>query len=138
MDGVVVQPHRERPIQAAQVRALYDQADWWPERTDAQIAQVLNAAPAVGAWAGGELVGFARVVSDGVFRAFIEDVVVHEQYRRRGVGTELNTRLLAEIQDIHIVTLFCKQSLQPFYQGQGFQPTKQVVLHLNQLTDEPT
>ena len=32
-----------------------------------------------------ELVGFARVVSDGIFRAYIEDVVVHESVRNKGI-----------------------------------------------------
>ena len=40
---------------------------------------------AIGVWEENELVGFARVVSDGVFRAYIEDVVVHENVRNKGI-----------------------------------------------------
>ena len=40
---------------------------------------------AIGVWEENELVGFARVVSDGVFRAYIEDVVVHESVRNKGI-----------------------------------------------------
>ena len=40
---------------------------------------------AIGVWEENELIGFARVVSDGVFRAYIEDVVVHERVRNKGI-----------------------------------------------------
>lgn len=40
---------------------------------------------AIGVWEENELVGFARVVSDGIFRAYIEDVVVHESVRNKGI-----------------------------------------------------
>ena len=43
---------------------------------------------AIGVWEENELVGFARVVSDGVFRAYIEDVVVHESVRNKGIGED--------------------------------------------------
>lgn len=129
MDGMVLKPHRERPIPAGLVRELYAHAGWWPDRTDAQITQVLDAAPAVGAWDGDRLVGFARIVTDGIWRAYIEDVVVHEQYRRRGIGRALMATLLAEVPGIPVVSLFCEQSLASLYQAQGFKPTKQVVMH---------
>jgi len=42
-------------------------------------------------------VGFARVITDYVFRAFIEDVVVHPDYRRAGMG-----RILVEALECHV------------------------------------
>ncbi len=43
---------------------------------------------AIGVWKENELIGFARVVSDGVFRAYLEDVVVHESVRNKGIGED--------------------------------------------------
>ena len=67
-----------------------------------------------------ELVGFARVVSDGIFRAYIEDVVVHESVRNKGIGEKMLTILLREISHIHIVSLFCGEKLIKFYGGGNF------------------
>jgi GNAT superfamily N-acetyltransferase len=129
MNGIAFALHRDRPITPALVRALYDHAGWWPERTLAAIGQVLDSAPAVGAWNGERLVGFARAVTDGNFRAYIEDVVVHEAWRRQGVATLMMACLLDELKGIPVVSLFCKAGLVPVYQGQGFQETRQVVMH---------
>jgi ribosomal protein S18 acetylase RimI-like enzyme len=46
------------------------------------------------AWDGQRLVGFARVLTDGVYRATLWDVVVHPDYQGRGVGEELVNRVL--------------------------------------------
>lgn len=87
-------------------------------------------------WKENELIGFARVVSDGVFRAYIEDVVVHESVRNKGIGEKMLTMLLEEISYIDIVSLFCGEKLITFYGQQQFQATKQIVMHRNQIVKE--
>jgi ribosomal protein S18 acetylase RimI-like enzyme len=69
----------------------------------------MNLGLAVGAWEDERLIGFARAVSDGVFRAYIEDVVVHENYRRSGIGQKLLSRLMNELSDIETVSLFANR-----------------------------
>lgn len=59
---------------------------------------------AIGVWEENELIGFARVVTDGVFRADIEDVVVHESVRNKGIGEKMLTMLLQEVSHIDIVS----------------------------------
>lgn len=122
-------PHASRPITADQVVALYRAEGWWPERTADQVARVLDAFPAVGAWRGDRLVGFARSVSDGVLRAYIEDVVVAPDVRGLGVGRMLVAAIADQLQPIPVVSLFCDPRLVSFYEQAGFRPTRQVVLH---------
>ncbi len=126
---VEVRTAAERPIPARLVRDLYAQVGWWPERSEADIAGMLVRGVAVAAWDDDRLVGFARAVSDGRFRAYIEDVVVHEHYRRQGVATDLLERLLDELGAIDVVSLFCHPVLAPLYEPAGFEPTRQLVLH---------
>lgn len=40
----------ERQIDARQVRALYDQVNWWPVRQPEAIVQILSQDIAIGAW----------------------------------------------------------------------------------------
>jgi ribosomal protein S18 acetylase RimI-like enzyme len=134
--GPVVPPYEilfqhERAIDPQAVKTLYTTVGWWPERQEADIAHILRADLAVGAWAGTVLVGFARVVSDQHFRAFIEDVVVHPEYQRRGIGTLLLAKILDSLQQIETITLFCQPELTSFYEQQGFRASSsQQVLHL--------
>lgn len=91
---------------------------------------MLQGALAVGAWEGEHLVGFARVVSDQRFHAYIDDVAVQPDHQRRGLGRLLLTKLLAGLQEIETVTLFCHLSLVPFYEEQGFRAfPSQVLMH---------
>jgi ribosomal protein S18 acetylase RimI-like enzyme len=110
----------ERPIPAEAVRALYDTVRWWPERSGADIATVLAGSLAVGAWLDGRLVGFARAISDGRFHAYVDDVVVHPDHRRRGVGGRLVSRLVAALSDVDEVTLFSGVENVSFYENLGF------------------
>ena len=79
-------PSGQRDIPAEGVLALYRTADWWPERTADQVRVVLDASSAVGAWHGQDLIGFARAVTDGSLREYVEDVIVSPGWRGRGVG----------------------------------------------------
>jgi ribosomal protein S18 acetylase RimI-like enzyme len=88
----------------------------------------------VAAWDGERVVGFARALSDGEHRAYVEDVVIDPDYRGRGIGEEIVARLLAEIGDVHIVSLFCEPGRVNFYGRNGFVPSgTQVMLHRENL-----
>jgi ribosomal protein S18 acetylase RimI-like enzyme len=76
---------------------LYKAAGWWQESPEARavipamirgslcfmVARSLN----------GRIVGMARVISDGHSDAYIQDVVVLDDYRGKGIGRELVRRL---------------------------------------------
>ncbi|MGV2487876.1 UNVERIFIED_CONTAM: GNAT family N-acetyltransferase, partial [Bacillus mycoides] len=118
------------------IKKLYDSVGWWPERKEVDIQKMLKNSIAIGVWEENELIGFARVVTDGVFRAYIEDVVVHESVRNKGIGEKMLTMLLREISHIDIVSLFCGEKLIKFYGEQQFKATKQIVMHRNQIVKE--
>lgn len=122
--------YRERPIDPQAVRSLYASVDWWPERTEEQIARVLRDDIAIGAWDAEQLVGFARVISDYCFHAYIDDVMVHPSYQHKGIGKLLMTHLIDALPHIETITLFCKSDLVPFYEQQGFRAfPSQTLLH---------
>ena len=92
-----VVPNGEREIPPEGVLKLYRAEGWWPERTAEQVRAVLRAAPAVGAWHGQDLVGFARAVTDGILRAYVEDVIVSPDWRGMGVGQALLAGLMEQL-----------------------------------------
>jgi GNAT superfamily N-acetyltransferase len=129
--------HEERPVDPAQVRRLYESATWGRARDDQGVGLAINASLAVGAWDGDRLVGFARALSDGRYRAYVEDVIVDPGYRQFRVGTKLVAALLDALGDIEIVSLFCAPERVDFYRRNGFvaQPA-QVMMH-RERTDVP-
>jgi GNAT superfamily N-acetyltransferase len=127
-DAVVV-AHSVREIPAEGVLGLYRAVGWWPERTAGQVSAVLRASPAVGAWHGRDLVGFARAVTDGILRAYVEDVIVSPDWRGAGLGRELLAGLLEQLGPVPVVTLFCSPDLARYYEAASFMRTRQVVMH---------
>lgn len=67
----------------------------------------------VGAWKNDVLIGFARAVSDGKFRVYIEDVAINKEFQKLGTGTKLVSVLLEELSHIDVISLFCEYALIP-------------------------
>lgn len=53
---------------------------------------VANTSWVATAWEGNRLVGLARVLSDGVWAAYVLELLVHPDYHHQGVGKELVDR----------------------------------------------
>lgn len=69
-----------------------------------------------------ELVGFARAITDGVYRAFIFDVIVNEGGRKQGIGSILMRCLLDHplLQKAERIELYCPERLISYYEQFGF------------------
>ncbi len=122
--------YAEKPINAMSLIKLYKQEEWWEERKEENIEEMLHNVISIGAWNDDVLIGFARAVSDGDFRAYIEDVMVDSSYQKSRIGTKLVSKLLDETSHIDVVSLFCEESLIPFYERNNFKLSKsQLVMH---------
>ena len=76
----------------------------------------------VAAHDGDRLVGFGRVVSDGVLHAMVYDLITDTAYREQGIGTEILTRLVRKCQEERIpdIQLFSARGMRSFYEQRGF------------------
>lgn len=84
------------PLDPETLRNLYEHAPWARGRTSGDIEFMLNNTDYhFSAWEGEKLVGFARVLTDRIYRATLWDVVVHPDFRQRGVGEALMSRILS-------------------------------------------
>ena len=68
------------------------------------------------------LVGFGRVVSDGVLHAMIYDLIVASDYQHRGIGTQVLNMLIPQCLEYNIrdIQLFCARGKRHFYEKFGF------------------
>ena len=77
-------------IDRAAVHAYLSRSYWAEGRPrEVQDALIDNAARVVGLYHDGELIGFARAISDGYVQSYLADVYVLEEHRGRGLGVEL-------------------------------------------------
>ena len=129
-DDITFANHLDRPIGPAQVRRLYGTVTWGHGRDDEGIQSVIEATVAVGAWDRERLVWFTRAISDGRYRAYIEDVMIDPDYRGRKIGERMVAALVDQLGDIEIVSLFCEPERVAFYGRNGFAVHKtQVMMH---------
>lgn len=83
--------------QREEAAALVATTDWSQDVTAAELTAALEASSAlvgIAEEATGRLIGTARAISDGTRHAWIYDVVVAPEHRRRGVGTRMMALLL--------------------------------------------
>ncbi len=111
--------------------ALFAQADWTANRSAADLQTMLDHSPvAVSVWDGEVLIGYGRAVTDDVYRALVEDVIVDAAYRGQGIGAEIVRRLLERLAHVEEIALVCHEGLIPFYERLGFEKFDMTHMHI--------
>jgi predicted GNAT family N-acyltransferase len=120
----------DRPLPLDAVRRLLAQTDWAAQRTPADLQTMLAGSVWIGAWQDDWLVGFARAITDGVYRALLEDVVVDKALRGQGIGRALVEKLLERLAPVQQILLVCGDHLVPYYGQFGFERVMLPVMQL--------
>jgi N-acetylglutamate synthase-like GNAT family acetyltransferase len=120
-------------INLGDLQALLNTTAFWAQGRnleDLEIA-IANSNPVVVVWDGDVLIGFARAISDGVYRATIWDVVVAQDYQGAGIGRKLVETVLSHplLQRVERVYLMTTQQ-QKFYERIGFVENQSTTLVL--------
>ena len=78
----------------------------------------------LGAYLEEELVGIIRVVGDGASIIFVQDLLVHPEYQRKGVGRLLLLEILEKYQQVHQKVLLTDntEKTKAFYKKVGMTP----------------
>ena len=119
------------PINPEELRQLLQQTSWADKRDPLDIQRMLDRSQiTLGVWDEDKLIAFARVITDDLFRALIDDVVVDQSYRHQGVASEMLGRILKRLEHIEIVMLDCGTDLIGFYGQFGFEPKDGASLEL--------
>ena len=106
----------------ARLHELY-QLEWWTRGRNLEDVRAMVSSSeylyGIAPDESDELVGFARVLSDKVFKALIFDVVVD---RGQALGRQLMERILSDprLARVKHFELYCLPELEPFYERLGF------------------
>ncbi|WP_231607388.1 GNAT family N-acetyltransferase [Fictibacillus sp. 18YEL24] len=111
--------------QLEELHSLFKNEWWTQNRQPSEIKQMVNNSGVVIGLINDEskeLVGFARVITDTLYRAFIFDVIAKESYRNSGIGTILMNNILSHplVKDVDRVELYCPDRLISYYEKFGF------------------
>jgi GNAT superfamily N-acetyltransferase len=70
-----------------------------------------------------DLIGFGRIISDGVHHALIVDLIIHPDYQGKGLGSRLLERLVqkCKVNKIRDIQLFAARDKFEFYEKSGFE-----------------
>jgi GNAT superfamily N-acetyltransferase len=111
--------------QAKSFHELYQSVGWKNPFTEQGLIQAISQSwYYLSLYDNQELVGFGRILSDGIYQAMICDLMVHPGYQGKGCGTILLHRLLHKCREAGMVKvfLFCAEGKAEFYKKFGFVP----------------
>lgn len=111
---------------------LYNAVGWLAYTNDEQrpkLQQALqNSTHVVTAWDGAQLIGLARCLSDEVAVCYLQDILVHPAYQRKGVGRKLMEHCLARFAHVRMQILLTddEERQKLFYASLGFENTREI------------
>ena len=112
-----------------EVVSLYKCAGWWEDHYIAEAfipGMVKNSTCFAGAFDHDRMIGMGRAVSDNVSDAYIQDIVVLNEYRGQGIGGEIVKVLIRELKakGIDWIGLIGEPGTEEFYARLGFETLK--------------
>lgn len=91
-----------------------------PVEDEARIAQMLRYGNlTITAWHGGQLVGFARSLTDYCFCCYLSDLAVRSDYQRRGIGKKLIELTKAQVGEQTTLLLLAAPAAKDYYPKTG-------------------
>lgn len=109
---------------AADVASLYAAVGWtaYTRDLDALMSSLRGSLRVVVAHSARSLVGLARVVGDGATICYLQDVLVHPDARRQGVGGQLVREAFAPFGAVrqHVLITDEENEQKAFYESLGF------------------
>ena len=124
MDFAVV--HSLSPEQVDDLMGLFRFTYWAQDRSKEEVERMLASSDylfGIVELSSGRLCAFARVMTDNVFRAVVFDVVVHPEFRGRGLTKLIFDSILSHpvLARVEQLLLFCKGDVLPLYERFGFE-----------------
>ena len=71
----------------------------------------------------GQLIGFGRAISDGVYQAAVYDVAIAPEFQGKGIGRTIMTHILSRLSHCNII-LYASIGKEDFYRTLGLRKMK--------------
>jgi GNAT superfamily N-acetyltransferase len=114
-------------IEAAEYGAvleLYKTLGWgtYTQNPDGLQKALQNSTYVVGCYADNRLIGLVRSLSDDVSIHYLQDILVHPDFQRQGIGKQLVQRCIDRFRHVrtHLLLTDDREQQQRFYQSCGY------------------
>ena len=117
--------YREKPPPQKAYHQLFETTGWnqaYRAGPDELYEAISSSWYVLSAYDNDDLVGFGRVISDGVLYALICDLIIQPLYQGQGIGSTLLNKLITRcrLRPVRVIWLFSAKDKSSFYQKFGF------------------
>jgi ribosomal protein S18 acetylase RimI-like enzyme len=114
---------RNEEVEPFELNELYRTHNWQVESLEKLGRSVQNSWGLITARSlDNKLIGFVQVISDGIRHAYILKMIVHPEFRNKGIGTQIMTELMELLRENELVpTLVATPGNDKFYEKFGFE-----------------
>ena len=113
-----------------EILELYSSVGWtaYTDHPDSLRRGFENSLLILGVYTENDLVGILRAVGDGETIIFIQDILVHPDYQRRGLGTALLKEALSRYSHVRQIQLATDntEKTKAFYRSCGFRELSEI------------
>lgn len=124
MDAVILKPYTK--YDENEIHSLYESVGWtnYTDHPEMLKNAFTHSLFALGAYMEDRLVGIIRVVGDGCSILYIQDLLVHPEFQRKGIGSNLLKEMLQKYQYVYQKVLLTDNQPETvaFYKSLGLQP----------------
>jgi len=112
-----------------ELKNLFSQTTWASKRKNKDIEKMLkNLTVFVTVRENSKLIGFGRAISDGIYRALVDDIIVDGSYQKQGIGRMVIENILKQLNGIDEIFLNTKPDLEVFYKKFGFNKVNTITM----------
>ena len=117
---------KENQITLEEYLAIRDSVHWKILSGSQADKALANSLYIVGAYEDERLVGMGRIVGDGAVICYVQDLIVHPDYQKRGVGSMVLSTLVRFVEGLReentemMLCLMCAKGREKFYEKHGF------------------
>ncbi len=117
--------YRKQPPPEADYYQLFETTGWnksYRASPQALFQAISGSWFTLAAYDNDRLVGFGRVISDGILYALICDLIVGPAWQGKGIGSTLLNKLIehCRLQGVRVIWLFAATGKSAFYKKYGF------------------
>ena len=112
---------------------LYDAVGWGSYDNDVSKIALDNTLYSVSIYDDGKIIGYGRIIGDGVCFIYIHDIMVIPSYQLKGIGTIIMNNLLNKIKEIKKTNSFVRVYLELLQEKRNFIKSLDLLLEKKQV-----
>lgn len=121
-----------KDIDIKQLEELYNDVGWSAYTQDLEVLKqaILQSLDVITVWNDDKLLGLIRAIGDGLTIVYIQDILVLNAYKNKGIASELLQRILNKYKNVRQKVLLTEEAsgVRYFYEKNGFESCDQGLL----------